>query len=177
MQLRPAIQIQSVIKALREVVIPAIDPKNKLALEQAQLSIGLLALMAQQLPVQFQFDCDELGRLVAYADALCACAPGAAADALAAETLTAARTLQAAQATPTDIEQAVRALREKSGALISAVFAQGDDAIQAKVSALTLAMSEHQLLRERAMVLMQGWEADPKAVPPLDRLLGPSPRS
>jgi hypothetical protein len=172
MQLRPAIQIQSVIKALKEVVIPAVDPKNKLALEQVQLSIGLLALMAQQLPVQFQFDCEELGRLITLSGDLSASAPGATSEALAAAAADAARTLQAATVSPADIENAVRALREKSGALISEVFEHGTPASQSKVSALTLTMSKDQLLRERAMVLMQGWEVDPKSVPPLAQLLG-----
>ena len=36
----------------------------------------------------------------------------------------------------------------------------------------TLAMSREQLLRERAWVITQGWEPDPKAVPPIEELLG-----
>ena len=42
MQMRPDIQIQSMIKALTDVVLPAVDADNKLAHEQTRLVIGLL---------------------------------------------------------------------------------------------------------------------------------------
>src|ERR1700756_539308 len=70
MQMRPAVQIKSMVKAMTDVVLPAIDPANKLAQEQARLVIGMLGLMAQQLPLQFRFDCDELARLLQLAAAL-----------------------------------------------------------------------------------------------------------
>ena len=78
MQMRPQIQLQAVIKALGDVVLPAIDPDNRLALEQGKLAIGLLTLLAQQLPVQFAFDCDELTRLIATSGELANAAQGGA---------------------------------------------------------------------------------------------------
>lgn len=78
MQMRPQIQLQAVIKALSDVVLAAIDPDNKLAIEQGKLSIGLLALLAQQLPMQFTFDRDELARLIATAGTLATDAQGGA---------------------------------------------------------------------------------------------------
>ena len=38
MQMRPLLLTQSMIKAMTDVVLPAIDPQNKLAHEQARLS-------------------------------------------------------------------------------------------------------------------------------------------
>lgn len=70
MQMRPDIQIQSMIKALTDVVLPAVDADNKLAHEQTRLVIGLLGLMGKQIPMQFQYDCDELGRLLEFATEL-----------------------------------------------------------------------------------------------------------
>ncbi|MGQ0622999.1 MAG: hypothetical protein ACT4QA_24340, partial [Panacagrimonas sp.] len=64
MQLRSEIQLTSMLKAMKDVVIPAIDPANRLAIEQSQLIVGMLGLMQHQLPIQFKFDRDELGRLV-----------------------------------------------------------------------------------------------------------------
>lgn len=176
MQMRPQIQLQAVIKALSDVVLPAIDPDNKLAIEQGKLSIGLLALLAQQLPVQFAFDGDELARLIATSGALATRAQGGAATraavaALNETTLAAGRTLDAARSSPADLEAAVRALRTATGTLITEVHRDGDAASQAAVQAEVLAMSKDQLLRERSMLLMQGWEPDPKAVPPLAELL------
>ena len=64
MQMRPEIQIQSILKAMIDVVLPAVDPKNPLAQEQARLVMGMLTVMAGQLPRQYRFDCDELSRLL-----------------------------------------------------------------------------------------------------------------
>ena len=176
MQMRPQIQIQSVIKALSDVVLPAIDPNNKLAIEQGKLSIGLLALLAQQLPVQFQFDCDELGRLITTARELVSQAAGgtstqAARSALHDATRAADKVLEAAKASPADIEAEVRAMRVATGALITELHRDGDAASQQQVRKTVLAMSKEQLLRDRSMLLMQGWEPDPKAIPPLSELL------
>ena len=50
MDLRPSLQVQTVIKAMTDVVLPAVDPNNKLAQEQARLVIGMLHLVAQRQP-------------------------------------------------------------------------------------------------------------------------------
>lgn len=176
MQMRSAIQLQAVIKALSDVVLPAIDPDNKPAIEQGKLSIGLLALLSQQLPVQFQFDCDELARLIATAGDIATQAQGGAATqaavaALNDATLAAGRTLDAARASPADVEAAVRNLRAATGAVVTEVHRDGDAASRPKIQQTVLAMSKEQLLRDRSMLLMQGWEPDPKAIPPLSELL------
>ena len=176
MQMRPGIQLQAVIKALSDVVLPAIDPDNKLAIEQGKLSIGLLALLSQQLPLQFQFDCDELQRLVATARELGLQAHGgpgtqSAVVALNEATLAAGRVLDAARSSPADVEAQVRALRVATGTLITEVHRDGDPACRPTIQRTVLAMSKDQLLRDRSMMLMQGWEPDPKAVPPLADLL------
>ena len=178
MQMRPQIQLQSVIKALSDVVLPAIDPNNKLAIEQGKLSIGLLALLSQQLPMQFQFDCDELQRLIATSRELATQAQAqggagtqAAVATLSAATLAAGRALDGARSAPADIEAQLRALRVATGALITEVHRDGDAACRPLVQQTVLAMSKEQLLRDRSMMLMQGWEPDPKAIPPLAELL------
>lgn len=176
MQMRPGIQLQAVIKALSDVVLPAIDPDNKLAMEQGKLSIGLLSLLAQQLPMQFRFDCDELARLIATSGELSAQAQGgvatqAALAALNEAALVAGRTLDAARSSPADVEAAVRSMRTATGALITEVHRDGDAACRPAIQQTVLAMSKDQLLRDRSMMLMQGWEPDPKAIPPLAELL------
>lgn len=177
MQMRPDLQIKSVIKAMNDVVLPAVDPQNKLAQEQVRLCMGLLGLMARQLPLQFRFDCDELARLSAYSAELQRIASGggetsAALAALKEKTVSANTTIERAKASPQDVEQAVRSLREATGSLISSVFRDGDSAVQERVQRATLAMSKEQLLRDRAWVITQGWEPDPKSVPSIEQLLG-----
>lgn len=176
MQMRPEVQIQSMIKALTDVVLPAIDPANKLAQEQSRLVIGMLGLMARQLPLQFRFDCDELARLLRFAEDLQHHAgTGAATDrslARLAEQATAAKAVLArAQAGPDAVLLAVRSLREASGAVVTAAFQEADPAGRARVQESVLSMSEAQLLRDRSWLLSQGWEPDPKAIPPIESLL------
>lgn len=174
MQMRPELQIQSIIKALTDVVLPAVDPQNKLAQEQARLILGTLNLMAQQLPLQFRFDCDELKRLIAFAHELqdeAAGAETAALAELAASASAASGILERAGARPDEVSLAVRSLRAAGGAVVTAVFKDADAPTRYRVQKTVLAMSSAQLLRERSWVLMQGWEPDPKSVPAIDTLL------
>ncbi len=176
MQMRPEVQLKSVIKALTDVVLPAVDPVNKLAQEQGKLAVGLLALLSQQQPVQYEFDREELERLLAYAaqlaDGVQSADSGSAALAdLQTASKSAAEALAGAMTTPADLQQAVRSMRAVTGELITHTFQSGDTTSRAQLSKLTLAMSGEQLIRERSMLLMQGWEPDPDAVPPLSELL------
>lgn len=181
MQMRPAIQIQSVIKALTDVVLPAVDPDNKLAQEQARLAIGLLKLMGEQLPMQFRFDCDELQRLIQCSRELLGQARGGSATRAAQAALegvakAAQLALEGARSSPQDVENSVRAMRAATGVLVTQVYRDGEPGSRAQVRDTVLAMSREQLLRDRSMLLMQGWEPDPQAIPPLDRLLAASDR-
>lgn len=176
MQMRPQIQIKSVIKALTDVVLPAVDPGNKLAQEQGQLAIGLLSLMAQQLPLQFRFDCDELERLIDCSGTLQTLARGGehtqtALTALSDATRSAVTRLESARVSPQDIEQQVRSLRSTIGTLVTEVYRDGEASCRKSVSDAVLALSKAQLLRDRSWLLMQGWEPDPKAIPPITQLL------
>lgn len=176
MQLRPQLQIQSILKAMTDVVLPAVDPDNKLAQEQARLIMGTLGLMARQLPLQFRFDCDELGRLIGFSHELLSIAQGGdqtveANVALAVGTERANGLLGRAKAAPEEIERAVRDLRAASGAVVTQVYSGGDAIARDRVQKAVLAMSKEQLLRDRSLLLTQAWEPDPKAVPAIETLL------
>lgn len=170
MQMRPQVQIQSIIKSLTDVVLPAIDPNNKLAQEQGRLIVGLLGLMGKQIPLQFQFDRDELTRLLDFADELQRAVGGEHAE-LARCRNDAADVLERAKADPSEVENAVRALRANTGAVITETFRTADEPVQDRVQKTVLAMTSAQLLRERSWLLSQGWEPDPSAIPPIESLL------
>lgn len=178
MQVRPALQIQTVIKAMMEDVLPALDPTNPLAMQSAQLTIGTLHLIAQHLPLEYRYDCDELARLIETANTLKAQAEGAeqtdrALKALSHAALVGADVLQRARAEPGEIVDAVRQLREAAAQTVRAVYAEAGEPVQSAVERTVLAMSQEQLLRDRSWLLMQGWEPDPGAVPAIDSLLVP----
>ena len=178
MQLRPEFQIQTIIKAMMEDVIPALDQTNQLAMQSAQLTIGTLTLIAQHLSLQYRYDCDELGRLLALSESLRGQAKGGEETKAALGDLQQAGrggqgVLERARAEPAEIVEAIRSLRAAAAKTVRAVYAEGPEASQAAVEKVVLDMSQEQLLRDRSWLLMQGWEPDPRSVPAVDSLLKP----
>lgn len=140
----------------------------------------MLNLMASQLPIQFQFDRHELGRLAGCLDALAAiCAEAPALQAMAGglrEQQLAADDLHArCSVDPAELTAAVRALRETVSAVVVAAGQQAPVATAERIERVVLGLSRKQLLRDRALVAPQGWEADPTAVPPIRGLLAAPP--
>ena len=180
MELRTEIQIKSMIKALTDVVLPAVDPINQLAVEQTRLVIGMLSLMSQQLPIQFQFDRDELQRLLGFTATLLtdeAPEPGyaAALEHLAATHRAGARVLEHCVVDPATLLQAVHDLRAATSDLVAAVPATEDSAVIERVERTVMVHAKEQLLRDRSLLLPQGWELDPGAIPAIETLLAPPP--
>lgn len=176
MELRPAFQIKAVIKAMTDVILPAVDPEHKLAQEQARLCIGTLQLVLNRLPLDFAFQRDELERFLALARALAnaAASQPAAGEALAELSQTAekgADVLQRAQADPAELETANFDLREKIGALVPRLYANAELAELEDVSNLLIENAGEQLVRDRAWLIDQGWEANPDALPPIETLI------
>ena len=167
MQLREDLQLQSVLRALKEVILPAVDADNALAVEQTQVVIGMLGMMAARLPLTYRYDCDELARLVTLCQALAPYDDGRLASAAAAG----AEVLARAQAAPDEILAAIRHLRALSGGVVSAAYEAGDDAARAEISHHVLTHAEAQLLRERAWCAPQGWETKPDTLPPIEETL------
>jgi hypothetical protein len=177
MELRPTIQIQSILKAMTDVVLPAVDPENKLAQEQARLVIGMLHLLAQRLPLIYRYDRDELSRCLALAHALrqqVQDIPRASESArhLAASVAAGENVLDRAKAEPGELEAAIFDLREKVGAMIQTANAAATASQLQGMKSVVLAAAKEQLIRERAWLSMQGWEPDPKKVPSIECLIG-----
>lgn len=177
MQMRPEIQIISMMKAMTDVIIPAVDPTNKLAMEQSQLVVGMLNLMSKQLPVQFHFDRDELGRLIDYSQRLkrvpAADSATHAAQAQLAESCEAgADVLERCKVDPAKLLASIHAIREAIGVLVLALGATKDEPAQLQAEKIIVELSKEQFLRDRALVASQGWEPDPAALPSIESLLG-----
>ena len=184
MELRPAFQLATVIKALTDVVLPAVDTDNKLAQEQARLVIAMLQLVALRQPLMYRYERDELARFLELAASLqneTSALPSAeqASRALAAVVIVGSDVHARARAEPAELESANFALRDKIGALVTAScdYDQGD-AHRARLKAIGTLVTAHakeQLLRERCWLLMQGWEADTQALPAIQTLIGDGP--
>ena len=177
MQMRPEIQIISMMKAMTDVIIPAVDPTNKLAMEQAQLVVGMLNLMSKQLPVQFAFDRDELARLIDYAGRLKGVpasdsATHAAQAQLVERCEAGADALERCKENPQTLLDGINGIREAIGTLLVALGATRDEPAQLQAEKIIVELSKEQFLRDRAMVAPQGWEPDPAALPRIEVLLG-----
>ena len=176
MNIRPRLQLQTTLTAMRDVIVPAIDPANKVALEQAQLVIGMLVLLEKTLPLAYRYDRDELRRTLQLATTL----QQSLADVegehstlceLASSSAAAADVLDRAKADPFELEAAVGDLRAKIGALITEVYPRTHGSLQATVSGAVLASAKEQLIRERAWVVCQGWESDPSSLASIETVI------
>jgi hypothetical protein len=178
MIMRYDLQIQTMIKAMVETVAPAIDPLDPLAQEQARLVIGTLMLMAEQLPLQYRFDVDDLTRMVGFADDLGArlhTCSGPLADAVSALTASAAAgraVLSRPTVDVTYIVTAARAIRTAADHVVDVVFTDDDArAHRGEVRRVVLDWSRDEILRDRAWTRSQGFEPDVESIPPIESLL------
>ncbi|WP_421838744.1 hypothetical protein [Novosphingobium sp.] len=163
MELRPEYLLPVIAKTLEDVILPVLDENQQVAQEQLKLAIGFLRIMAQNGPIQFAFDLDELRRMTALAKALSEAIGGSAASAAAIAAAEAAD--KAAGIDPADIVAATRQLRIGVSQMIEQGHACGDKALDAAISGLVNAFSRVQLERERAWVLPMGFENGQDAVP------------
>jgi hypothetical protein len=181
MDLRPALQLQTAIKAMTDVVLPAVDRGNIMAQEQARLVIGMLHLALSRLPLAYRFERDELSRFLALAQTLQARAAdlpngNAALRDLSKIADQGKDVLSRAGAEPGELETAVFRLREQIGSMVTTLSAELPAAQLRPIYDAVTDHAHEQLLRERSWVIAQGWEADPKAIPPIETLIGDGQR-
>ncbi len=170
MELRPEYLLPVIAKALQDVVLPVLDDHQQVAQEQLKLAIGFLNIMAQNGPLQFAFDVDELRRLTDHAKALRDIVGASAASAATIEAAEAAG--EAVGIDPAEIVTATRQLRLGVTDLIKRGHAKGDKALDASIFGLVNEFSRIQLDRERAWVLPMGFENGQDAVPSIASQLG-----
>ena len=177
MEVRPEIQIQAMIKAMVDVVLPAVDPEQKMAQEQARLVIGTLGLIASRLPVAYRFDRDQLDRYVSLSRELVALdqAEGGGQTVSKLESLAerGADVLQRARAEPAELESTVFDLRAEVSSLLQSLHKSSSPEKWNKVNRLILDASRMEIDRERALVVAMGFEPKPGSIPPIESLLPP----
>lgn len=167
MEIRAEIVLQAVLKSFADVILPAINPDNRLAQEQAQLMLGLLSLLKDRLPLQYEYDRDELHRLVQLGREVQA----VRSDPDLALCLTEGEAIGArAGAAAGELLAAIGHLRTALGNSVEQLAVQPDDADSAVLKTVIKAARE-QNLRERAWLIMQGWETEPASVPAIESLI------
>lgn len=172
MQLRADIQLRAAIKALTDTVAPAVDPEHKLALEQMQMVIGALKIVEQNLPLQFRFDCNELGRLLELANSIGkGGGSDTALDGVRRAAGAGALVLDRALADPQEVLGAVRELRAECSAATTALFRDANGAERKTLADTVLAYSKEQTLYDRSWLLNLGFESPQSEIPPIEQLL------
>jgi hypothetical protein len=160
------LQLRVVIKALSEVVAPAVGPNNRLALEQFHLSLATLGFIESRLPLVRKRVRRELQNAIALAEAVAPVAQGATPIVAA---------VAAARAALTDADVDTGELETHKTCLLAAasavVNASSDAATDLALAKAVVAASRSQFDLTRAWGLPAGFEPNPAEVPPLDDLI------
>lgn len=164
------VQLRVVLRALREVIIPAIDPSNRPALEQAALSSALVELIADRLPHLGALRRRELTTLVEVAEALMEDTPPEAREALGSATATARAVLDRPGADMRPVADAEQALSTRLCQAIATAAAAGPECY-AIVQRKTLATMRRQTLLGRAWFATTGLDPAPNTLPSLEELI------
>ena len=168
--------LRSAIRAMQEVVLPAVDRQHPLALEQATLVTRILQLLEQRLPWLGARSRFELAAHAALAGELAGDADAvspAIAGALGAAATAATALLADSAATPPQQQACAREIGGLVATLVEVASATAEAERRQRIERKVLEHTAAILDMQRAWFLPQGWEPDPGAVPPLERLLQP----
>lgn len=159
------LQLGVSIKALRDVIIPAIDPANGVALEQAHLTLATLGMARQNFPYIQRLARTELRHAIAMGDAV-------AGSVQASTPLVDLRV--AARSALADPEAGAGTLDACRHAILSEIetqIAQAETGEFAPIAKAYLGAVEPQLELQRKWSAGAGFDPDAVALPALDEML------
>jgi hypothetical protein len=165
------VRLESVLHGLRDVVIPAINPDEALAVEQSGLILAQLTMMLKQLPYADRYYrlCRDDARTTAAA--IVQNPAGGARIKTAAEALA---TLLAGAGADNPHDDYL-ALADGIATLTTAVAEDAEPEWRARVNAAVLAFSLRQNRRERVWFVDAGFDPDPGELPTLAALCAAKP--
>ena len=160
------LRLRSMMRAITEVIMPAVDPHNSLAQEQIRLLLGHLHALSLQVAHAPGLAAIELNELQQLARELLAHAAGGPATQCAAARVTALR----GGSDHAALAHAVEALLIASGE-------DGDAEFKHDSETRVLAFSRAQALRGRAWFKAMGFDTSPGSLPDIPTLLAASDRT
>ena len=147
--------------ALEDVIIPGIDPRNSLAIEQAKLLLGGLAMMRDQIDYYHAYETVELATLTKLLESFPLDNGPAAAETA---TLIAAGHAASGPVVATSaLRKISRDMRAAARGLVDSAAAKGGQAERESQQAV-LAYSEAALIRERAWTAGYGFDVFPETL-------------
>ena len=157
-------RLDSVMRALQEVILPALAPHQSLAIEQAHLSLAHLGLVRERLDEAPRFELDEAQTLLKLAGRLVETVGGGEA------TLSAARALRstvegAALDSPAAVRRATHAVGAAIETLIQASLEDGTVAFRASSLEQVLSSERASAIANRRWNLAAGFEPPDASAP------------
>ena len=168
-------RIRTMNKALTEVILPAIEPDNKGAVEQLQLVVGSLNLMNEQIDYAHWFEVTDGRSMVTMAEKLAGIS-GQSIDPATEKAIASVRDAGSRHnVTLTAVRQANYDLREALSAMITRILENSDATTHRAVSLAVIDMSEDQTSRERAFVAKTGFDVFPDSLKSIADALAAAP--
>lgn len=169
-------RLQAVIRALEETILPAIDPAQSTAVDQARLAILTLQLAARQHASTLHLALVELRQYAALLGELRATAGAALEPALRDALAQAAADPLATLRVPAldDIEQRTRAYRELADAVLESPALAVDDALWHRVAGCITEHAARETLQRRAWIAAPGTEMHPESLPSIADIVAPA---
>jgi len=165
------LRLRTMMKALADVVMPSIDPGNRMAQEQAAVILGSMQMLIEQIDYAHWYEVVDLKSLVHLAADL-ERVPGLS---LPVEVGAAHETASALagrwDVTLTELRRASAELREAICGAVEVAATQGRQEIQNAVQRLVLDQSREQLGRERAYVAGTKWDGFPESLQTIEASL------
>lgn len=169
------LRLKTVLKALDDIIAPALPKDAGFALDQLALIRKSLQLAIDQIPYEYAFMVQDARDHLALANKLSACiAPDDAMRArISAASAEVRDRLPAAQPDLPSLDGSLRALKQDLEDAVDALCRdrQGED-LRA-VEQIVLDHSAARITMERAWTIATGFETDPSAIPPIAELLYP----
>jgi hypothetical protein len=164
------LRLQTMAKAMADVILPAIAPENPLALEQAQLLVAQLGMIAKHWRNAAKYEALGLREIAALAERLCAVATGGAETRAAVDALgTLLRERKGHSAGAVDEERA--AIATAIDVLIRASGVDGDEVFKEASSQAILEYSALEAWRGRVWFAGCGMDPERARLPEIDDML------
>jgi ABC-type transporter Mla subunit MlaD len=171
-----ALRIQSMIRSLREVILPALPNDQMLAIDQANILVGYLRIMAEQHDRAFEYLLVELSEYAQLVGALTEDAQGgesidAAVATARSAVAEAAPVLRMSIPRQAELAALVKSLKVSVDELLHAARRDGTAAFRQAAVNRVMEQAARQVLRERVWFSASGFELDANRLPSIDAVL------
>jgi hypothetical protein len=173
-----ALRLKSMEKAMADVIVPALEGSNALAVEQAYFVLFHIRLIATQFDKDLHFKLAELREIASCAHELIEAFPpsptGAAGTPVARtrELLGASAACRSLQVPSRDeVTEMIRKLKGAVDVLLRDALAGKDPAVARAATLITMRYSERDVTRRRVWVKDAGYDLEAASLPALEQVL------